>query len=305
MGRGHEIEAVLRRWESHLRVERNLSPRSRAAYLYDIGRLREWLAPDPEAPCPTVESVGAAHLRDYLRHLDEDLQQRPTTLARVISSLRGFFAFCVEERLLEVSPAEALQTPRRPRRLPVYLVRGEVQRLFAAPDTSTPQGLRDRAILLLLGFCGLRLQELVGLDLAAVDLASRSLRIDGKGSKQRLVPLNDDAAAALAAWLDARRAADGERAVFVNRRGTRLTGRMVQKIVDRHARAAGIDKEHFSPHKLRHTFATLLHGNDVDLVEIQTLLGHASITTTQIYTHTNSERLRGAVERLEVLGGGA
>lgn len=305
MGRGHEIEAVLRRWESHLRVERNLSPRSRAAYLYDIGRLREWLAPDPEAPCPTVESVGAAHLRDYLRHLDEDLQQRPTTLARVISSLRGFFAFCVEERLLEVSPAEALQTPRRPRRLPVYLVRGEVQRLFAAPDTSTPQGLRDRAILLLLGFCGLRLQELVGLDLAAVDLASRSLRIDGKGSKQRLVPLNDDAAAALAAWLDARSAADGERAVFVNRRGTRLTGRMVQKIVDRHARAAGIDKEHFSPHKLRHTFATLLHGNDVDLVEIQTLLGHASITTTQIYTHTNSERLRGAVERLEVLGGGA
>jgi site-specific recombinase XerD len=305
MGRGHEIEAVLRRWESHLRVERNLSPRSRAAYLYDIGRLREWLAPDPEAPCPTVESIGAAHLRDYLRHLDEDLQQRPTTLARVISSLRGFFAFCVEERLLEVSPAEALQTPRRPRRLPVYLVRGEVQRLFAAPDTSTPQGLRDRAILLLLGFCGLRLQELVGLDLAAVDLASRSLRIDGKGSKQRLVPLNDDAAAALAAWLDARRAADGERAVFVNRRGTRLTGRMVQKIVDRHARAAGIDKEHFSPHKLRHTFATLLHGNDVDLVEIQTLLGHASITTTQIYTHTNSERLRGAVERLEVLGGGA
>jgi site-specific recombinase XerD len=305
MGRGHEIEAVLRRWESHLRVERNLSPRSRAAYLYDIGRLREWLAPDPEAPCPTVESIGAAHLRDYLRHLDEELQQRPTTLARVISSLRGFFAFCVEERLLEVSPAEALQTPRRPRRLPVYLVRSEVQRLFATPDTSTPQGLRDRAILLLLGFCGLRLQELVGLDLAAVDLASRSLRIDGKGSKQRLVPLNDDAAAALAAWLDARRAADGERAVFVNRRGTRLTGRMVQKIVDRHARAAGIDKEHFSPHKLRHTFATLLHGNDVDLVEIQTLLGHASITTTQIYTHTNSERLRGAVERLEVLGGGA
>lgn len=132
-------------------------------------------------------------------------------------------------------------------------------------------------------------------------MESRTVRVLGKGSKERLVPLNGTVTAALLEYLPMREAADGEKALFTNRFGRRLSGRMVEKIVDKHVLAAGLSTERFSPHKLRHTFATLLHRKDVDLVEIQTLLGHASISTTQIYTHTDRRRLQGAVDRLGAL----
>jgi integrase/recombinase XerC len=144
-----------------------------------------------------------------------------------------------------------------------------------------------------------RLQELVGLDCAAIDFERNTIRVLGKGSKERLIPINESVQAAIRAWLEVRPAAPGERAVFVNRRGTRITGRSVERIVDKYVADSGIRRPELSPHKLRHTFATLLHMRDVDLVEIQRLMGHATITSTQIYTHTSAEKLRSAVEKLD------
>ncbi len=298
------LEAALRRFESHLRVERNLSPRTRAAYLYDLGRFANWSAEKRGGHRAPPGDFTREDVQLYVQHLKEDRGCRPATLARTISSIRVFFDFLVEQEELESSPCTGIRNPRQTRKLPVYLVRGELKRLFDAPDVTTPLGLRDRAMLVTFAFCGVRLQELVGLNMRDVDFQSRTLRVMGKGSKERLIPLNDDVARTLLQWLEARTPAEGEKSVFVNRFGRRLSGRMVEKIVDKYVAVAGLAKDGLSPHKLRHTFATLLHGNDVDLVEIQTLLGHASISTTQIYTHTDRRRLQGAVEKLAVLDPG-
>lgn len=296
------FQEAIRQFESWLRVERNLGQRTRRAYGYDLERFLEFRAPDPErAATLTLDHIGAGDVRAYIHHLEEDRSCKPATLSRVLSSLRVFFSFCVEQEWMEVSPTEGLRNPRKTGKLPVYLLPGELARLFDAPDTETPAGLRDRAMLVVLAFCGLRLQELVGLDLGAVHFESASIRVLGKGSKERLVPMNEDVERELRRWLEARNAAEGEKAVFTNRFGRRISGRMVEKIVDKHVLAAGLDRDRYSPHKLRHTFATLLHGNDVDLVEIQALLGHSSISTTQIYTHVDRRRLQDAVEKLEVL----
>lgn len=295
---------ALRRLESHLRVEKNLSPRTRTAYLYDLNRFLDYTADvigrDPDTI--TAESITTEDIKEYIRHIREDRGSGGATLARALSSIRVLFDFCVEQQYLEVSPCAGIKQPKLPRKLPVYLVESELRRLFDAPDTTTPTGLRDRAMLVAMAFCGMRLQELVGLNTADVDFDSQTVRVLGKGSKERLIPMNPAVESALRHWLLARNAADGEKAVFTNRFGSRLSGRMVQMIVDKYVAQANVKKSSLSPHKLRHTFATMLHGKDVDLVEIQTLLGHASIATTQIYTHTNAGRLQGAVERIATLG---
>jgi site-specific recombinase XerD len=182
----------------------------------------------------------------------------------------------------------------------VYLVEDEIRRLLDAPDTTTAPGRRDRAILVTLAFTGLRLQELVGLDPTDVDFSRATLRVLGKGRKERLVPMNGSVVEALTCYLEdaGRVPAPGERALFLNRFGGRLTGRSVENIVAAHLRAAGLTRPGLSPHKLRHSFATLLHSRQVDLVDIQTLMGHASLASTQVYTHTDAERLRGAIEKI-------
>lgn len=157
---------------------------------------------------------------------------------------------------------------------------------------------RDYAMLVTFGFTGLRLTELVNLSLGDVDFERKNLRVMGKGSKERIVPMNQVVESALRGWLDARPRSE-DPAVFLNRFGRRISPRGVEKLVEKHVRAAGIAKAHVSPHKLRHTFATLLHVNGVDILEIQALLGHSSITSTQIYTHASSTKLQGAVRKLE------
>lgn len=291
---------VLRRFESFLRVEKNLSPKTRAAYTYDLTRFRDYLAEehghDPDFELSVVEKE---EIQAYLVTLRDVRGYRASTLSRTISSLRVFFEFCVEQGCVDANPAEGIRNPRQTQKLPVYLAEEELRRLFQAPDLATATGLRDRAMLVVMAFCGLRLQELTNLDLPHLDFESGTLRVMGKGSKERLVPMNPDVAKTLRAWLQVRTPEEGERAVFLNRFGRRLSGRMVEKIVDKCVRAAGIKKENLSPHKLRHTFATLLHSKQVELVDIQALLGHASISTTQIYTHTEKNRLRDAVNRLD------
>ena len=249
---------------------------------------------------PSLASVQPEHLSAYLGKLRDEHACKSTTTARTASSLRGFFNFCVDQGHLETSPAQLLAPPRLPRKLPIYLTEDELKRLFAAPDQSQALGRRDHAILITLANTGVRLSELVGLDTMDVDFPRGNIRVFGKGRKERLVPMNRTVMAVLEALLSdpERVIAEGERAVFLNARGRRLTGRAVQYIVDGAAKAANLGGRKISPHKLRHSFATLLHRRDIDLVDIQALLGHASLASTQIYTHVDSRRLETAVARL-------
>jgi len=301
---GPDLHHAIEAFATWLRVERNLSPRTREAYAWDLGQFTGWFATKLGKERVPLRTVSEDHVKNYVEFLRSERAYKAATLNRTVSCLRTFFRFCIEERLLEANPASDLARPKKPRKLPVFLVPDELRRLFDAPDVSTSAGRRDRAILVTLAYCGLRLQELVGLDTLDLDFSRDTVRVFGKGSKERLVPLNPEVRDALRATLDdpERKPADGERAVFLNRAGRRMSGRAVQYIVDRCVIQAGISRDALSPHKLRHTFATLLHTNDVELVDIQALMGHASLSSTQIYTHTNVGRLRGAIDRLELKG---
>jgi len=295
-----KIREVAKVFDTFLRVERNLSPRTRDAYQYDLTKFAEWQQ-RTQGHELKIDAITIHHIKEYLAFLQQERGYKATTLSRVISTLRAFFKFCVRQEKLQSSPAEAIYNPKIPKRLPVYLIESELQALLAAPDPEDPFAVRDYAILVTLGFTGVRLQELVGLNTADVDFERKTIKVLGKGAKERLIPLNDLVIKALKEWL-LHRPATLETAVFLNRFKRRLSGRSVENIVKKYVRQAGITKLKVSPHKLRHTFATLLHVNDVDLLEIQTLMGHASITSTQIYTHTNADRLRTAVRRLDGLG---
>jgi integrase/recombinase XerC len=288
---------LLGEFEQYLRVERNLSDRTRNAYIYDLTRFQEFLTV-LHGRTPPPKSIDAAAIREYLNHLQLERGYKSTTLARTISSLRHFFDFAVEREELTASPAARLHTPKQPQRLPVYLVPQELTRLLQAPPADDPSGLRDRAILTVLAFTGTRLSEVVGINLRDVDLGNRTVRVLGKGNKERIIPLNDVVMQALNEYLNVRLLSDSP-ALFLNKFGRRLTGRAVEQLVRKHALNAGIFKDGFSPHKLRHTFATLLHASEVDLIEIKSLMGHANISSTQIYTHTSNSRLRSAVKKLE------
>jgi integrase/recombinase XerC len=278
-------------------VERNLSDRTRNAYIYDLTRFQEFLTL-LHGRTPPLKTIDAAALREYLNHLQLDRGCKSTTLARVISALRQFFDFAVEREEVAASPAARIRSPKQPQKLPIYLVPQELTRLLQAPPADEPAGLRDRAILTMLAFTGTRLSEIVGVSLSDVDLANRTVRVLGKGNKERIIPLNEIVMRALNEYLDVRLLSDST-ALFLNKFGRRMTGRAVEQLVRKHALNAGIFKDGFSPHKLRHTFATLLHASEVDLIEIKSLMGHANIASTQIYTHTSNSRLRAAVKKLE------
>lgn len=294
------LTAKLAEFDCYLKVERNLSPATREAYQFDLRKFREYLI-QQGGPEPTIINVSTQQIKDYLGYLQGHRGYKSTTLSRTIASIRVFFEYLVQMKDLEASPAAYIHNPKLPKKLPIYLIDSELQQLLAAPDPSDVAGCRDYAILVTLGFTGMRRQELVGLDLSCLDLERRTLRVLGKGNKERLIPMNQIVMGALNAWLDVRPVTGDAHAVFINKRGGRLTGRSIVNIVKKYVQKAGLSKDKISPHKLRHTFATLLHFNEVDIVEIKTLLGHASITSTQIYTHTNTTKLRNAVERLNRL----
>jgi site-specific recombinase XerD len=289
---------LIQQFEQCLRVERNLSERTRRAYLYDLTRFQEFTIV-LHGRMPPLAAIKTDVLREYLNHLQLERGCKSTTLARVIASLRAFFDFALTRGAIEASPAAQLHTPKQPKKLPIYLVPQELARLLEAPDAEKRAGLRDRAILTTLAFTGVRLSEIVGINVRDVDLNNRTVRVFGKGSKERIVPLNELVMEAINDYVGVRDAVSDEKAFFLSRFGRRLTGRSVENIVRKYALRAGIFKDGMSPHKLRHTFATLLHANDVDLIEIKALMGHANIASTQIYTHTSSSQLRAAVKKLE------
>lgn len=289
-------------FDRFLQVERNLSSKTREAYQYDLHRFFSFVAGRLKVPAQdiNVRDIDQEVIKLYLAHLQGDKHYKSSTLARCLVSVRVYFDFCVREKIIESSPAGYIFSPKHPKKLPIYLIESELRQLFSAPDRETVWGKRDYAILICLGLTGMRRQELVGLNIEGVDFLSKTLKVWGKGAKERLIPMNAIVEEALRDWLSVRPVIADPSSVFVNRRfGKRLTGRAIWDLVEKYLQMAGVPKENISPHKLRHTFATLLHLNSVELVEIQKLLGHASIASTQIYTHTNVDQLRMAVDSLE------
>jgi len=283
-----EIE-LFARW---LRSERRASPHTLRAYLGDLASYSGYLAGRGLALVPS----SPAAVRSWLGH--QAGSSGPKSLGRKLSSVRSLYRFLVKERIATSNPARSVQAPRTPRPLPEVLPEAEVAALLEAPEAKEPLALRDRAFLELLYSSGLRVSELVGLDAGGVDLAEGLVRVVGKGRKERVVPVGRPARQALARWIEEGRpvlragpeGAKAGEALFLNYRGGRLTARSVARRLERWARKAGLAR-HVHPHVLRHCFATHLLGNGADLRGIQEMLGHASLSTTQRYTHLDWKRL--------------
>lgn len=291
-------ESAIARFIQYLTAERNLALSTVKAYEYDLRRYLEYRA-GQDAPL-SVEKTEAYDLKDYLAHMKEDHGCKPTTLARVVSSLRTFFEFLTTAGTVEINPAIGLHHPKKPKKLPIYLVPTEAQRVLALHQGMEPEAVRNRTILILLLMSGIRLAELVGLDVHSIELETGTMKVFGKGRKERLIPLNASLQAAMKTWLAARPLpAEGCPALFLDSKGHRISRRTVQHLVKKAAKALGLDRR-LSPHKLRHTFATILHAESVDLLDIQALMGHANIASTSIYTHTNVEKIRRAVDQLKM-----
>lgn len=240
------------------------------------------------------EQVSSLDVRAYLAFLNEKGYAR-RTVARRISALRSFYKFLVRENILEVSPLAKVRSPKLEKKLPTFLEEVEVNELLTLPDTK-PLGRRDQAILELLYATGCRVSELVGLTLERLDLGNRFVIVQGKGNKERLVPLGHSCCQALAAYypyrveLMQRYHVEQHDFVFVNNRGGVLTDRSVRRILDKYISQLALRKQ-VSPHTIRHTFATHLLAHGADLRAVQELLGHANLSTTQIYTHVTTERI--------------
>ena len=242
-----------------------------------------------------ASAVTVAELREFVAYLHACDYAR-STIARRLACLRSFFKYCQRVGLTTGNPAKALRTPRAGRKLPHFLTAEQAATLLETPSAETPDGKRDRAILETLYSAGLRVAELAGLNLDDRDRDADVLRVRGKGKKERIAPVGRYAAAALDAWLAVRTpgpgaTADDRAAVFLNRFGRRLSTRSVARMLDKHIGTAGLDGR-TSPHTLRHSFATHLLDGGADLRSVQELLGHKNLTTTQIYTHVSTRRLK-------------
>ena len=281
---------ALDRWLDELQTERGLAANSLAAYRRDLLRLEEDLRAHGEEPLGAAADVLAAHLRRLLRK-----GNAPRTQRRALASLRGFYGHLLAAGERTDNPAEHLLAPRKLQSLPKVLSEEQVEALLAAPDVATPLGVRDRAMIELLYASGLRVSELTGLTLAQLRLDEGFLVAFGKGRKERIVPLGSVAQDWVLRYLrDVRGALARGRSVpelFLNHHGRRLSHMGLWGIVRRHAVRAGVARV-LTPHVLRHSFATHLLERGADLRSLQAMLGHADISTTQIYTHVTRERLR-------------
>jgi integrase/recombinase XerD len=294
-GAGPRFENLLLDFLAYLEFERGLSRNTLEAYRSDLLQFGRFLA---EREVSAVEA-GAADVSDFLTRLAAGQADHPpaspATIHRKSACLRSFYRHLRREGIRESDPTATLSAPRKNRKLPQVLTRGEVERLLSQPRGTRPAALRDRALLELMYASGLRASEAIGLEVEDVDIEERVLRARGKGSKERVVPVGGVAARAVDLYLQRGRGAlvkaSGEPALFVNFRGARLTRQGLYKIVRRHAMTAGL-ADRMSPHTLRHTFATHLLAGGCDLRAVQEMLGHADVSTTQLYTHLSSERLK-------------
>lgn len=285
------MKAHLKQFLAYLRLNRNASAHTIRAYESDItqyliflGKLRDcWVS--ELSPADLQPDTVRAHVAELGR-----AGEARSSVARKLSALRTFVRYLRREGHLEHDPTALTVSPKRDQTLPVHLTEEQMEQLLQQPDATQPLGRRDRAILELFYASGLRLSELEGLDLDSIDLRGRMVRVLGKGRKERMVPFNQATERALRAWLKDRAAMSRGDALFVNFRGTRLTGRSVDRLLRKYVRQF-TTQTGISPHALRHSFATHLLQRGADLRAIQELLGHARISTTQRYTHVNAAQL--------------
>ncbi len=285
------MQEVFNKYINYLGVERNVSPYTVRNYTTDLLGFFHFLKTKGVS---SLQEVDRHVLRDYLSHLMEQGFVK-ASIARKLSAIRSFYRYLLREGMMPTSPVATTSSPKLDRRLPSFLTIEEVERLLKAPDLSTPQGQRDQALMELLYASGLRVSELVNLDIGQVNLDSCEIRVWGKGSKERVVLMGKPAAAALSAYLSQGRpellGKKRNSALFVNRYGGRLIERRVQRILEKYTNIAGISKR-VHPHMLRHTFATHLLDGGADLRVVQELLGHASLSSTQIYTHVSKSQAK-------------
>ncbi|UCG09925.1 MAG: tyrosine recombinase XerC [Dehalococcoidia bacterium] len=285
------MQEVFNRYLNYLKAERNFSPYTVRNYTTDLLDFFQFVK---TRGVGSLGEVDKHILRDYLAHLS-DRKLVKASIARKMSALRSFFGYLVREDIIDTNPAAAISSPKLEKRLPSFLTVEETVRLLTIPDLAKPEGLRDRALMELLYASGLRVSELVSLNLEQVNLETGEVRVWGKGAKERVVLIGKPAAAALSAYIsEGRPKLTGKKAtgaLFLNRYGERIITRQVEKILEKYARIAGIGKR-VHPHLLRHTFATHLLDGGADLRVVQELLGHADLSSTQIYTHVTKSKAK-------------
>jgi len=281
---------MIEKYKAYLLLEKSLSPNTIEAYLKDVNMLLVYLNEAHISP----KEATIEHLRDFIIEL-ADLGIQPRSQARIISGIRSFYRFLLIDNQIDNDPTELLESPKLPAQIPEVLSVKEIDAIINAIDLSHPQGQRNAAIIETLYGSGLRVSELVNLKLSNIYFKEKYMKVEGKGSKERLVPLSEAALRAIELWRRDRNLLDlkkeAEDFLFVNRYGRQLTRVMIFTIVKQLAKAANIQKE-ISPHTFRHSFATHLLEGGANLRAIQQLLGHESILTTEVYTHINMKFLR-------------
>jgi len=298
--RDSRVEELFQKYIKYLEVERGISAYTVRNYTSDIQGFLGFLDSNGVT---SLNKVDRSVMRRYLGWLQEQGIAR-NSISRKLSALRSFYRYLMRENLVNIEPLSSLSAPKLEQRLPTFLTTDEIVRLVEAPDTSTPNGMRDRAILEMLYAAGLRLSEIVDLNLGDVDLNSRQIRAWGKGSKERMVLMGKPAAEALMRYVkNGRTRLLGKKktpALFLNRFGDRIARRRIEYIIKKYARQAGLDMRVYT-HMLRHTFATHMLDGGADLRSVQELLGHARLATTQIYTHISQDQLKDIKNPLDEL----
>lgn len=295
------MQKLIERFSTYLQYEKAASPHTHKNYLVDLQQfltfLEERFPGISENGTKRLSEVDASVIRDYAGKRWSALS--PSSMARKLASLRSFFSCCIRMGILDANPAKEVATPKIPKRLPKFLTVDEVFALLEAAAGEDVLGARDRAILEMLYASGLRVSELVGLNLEDIDIKAQTVRVLGKGRKERIVPMGEKACASLVIYLEKRSSllskTSAEHGLFLNRHGGRLTARSIERLLNKYIRRCGLQKT-VTPHILRHTFATHLLGAGADMRGIQELLGHSSLSTTQKYTHVGIDKLMKAYD---------
>jgi integrase/recombinase XerC len=291
------MQKLIEQFLEHLRYERNVSAHTLRNYQSDLEQFLEFLTTHKNRKAPEISEIDHLTIREWLATL-HTAHKSKSSIARKLAALRTFFQFLVREGMLELNPAKLVATPKLEKKLPNHLSIEEAVRFIESPDPQTDLGKRDRAMLELMYATGVRVAELTTLNLADVDFRNQLVRVTGKRRKQRIVPFGDPAGAAIRDYLLVREkfllnapvSKRDDAALFLNYQGTRITTRSVGRMVEKYIRiCAGM--HNISPHALRHSFATHLLDSGADLRDIQELLGHARLSTTQVYTHVSMEKL--------------
>lgn len=288
--------SYIKGFKAYLQLERSLSEKSVEAYVHDVVKLTQFLEYRKIEQMP--EEIQLETLREFLRWITE-LGMTPTSQGRILSGVKSFYKYLLLEDLVKVSPAELLEAPKTTRKLPDVLSIEEIDRMIAEIDLSTPEGMRNKAILETMFSCGLRVSEAVSLNISDISFTDEFVRVVGKGDKERLVPIGSVALKAIRWYIEHVRVhmtpkTGNNDIVFLNKRGTKLSRVMIFYIIKQLAAKARISKS-ISPHTFRHSFATSLVEAGADLRAVQQMLGHESITTTEIYTHIDREYLRDVI----------